>query len=138
MNREIHYSIVSSVRFTRCEKNRKIIEENFEKGETNFVRREDGYGDCFEMDLVKRSPDDANEDWLLDQVISLAKRYKITEFELWKKNEEDAIYEKGIGIEIIPSIDILGVKYKESYSGSLSDWNFSWSNGQLLYEKLYF
>lgn len=30
------------------------------------------------------------------------------------------------------------VKLKEVYSGSLEDWNLSWSKGKKIYEKVYF
>ncbi|PFM62716.1 hypothetical protein COJ48_18395 [Bacillus cereus] len=138
MERKVYYSIVSSVRFSRNEENRRIIEEHIKKGEPNFLIREDDYGECFEMDIEKESAAEVNEDWLLEKVIELAKKYNITEFELWKKNEESDLYDKGIGIGIEPFIGSLGVKFKESYSGTLKDWEFSWSNGKQLYEKLYF
>lgn len=137
MDTKVYYSIVSSVRFSRNEENRRIIEDHIKKGEPNFVVREDDYGECFEMDIEKDSAEEVNEDWLLEKVIELAKKYKITEFELWKKSEDDDLYDKGIGIEIEAFIGSLGVKFKESYSGTLNDWEFSWINGKQVYEKLY-
>ncbi|MBU4643064.1 DUF5514 family protein [Bacillus toyonensis] len=137
MNTKVYYSIVSSVRFSRNEENRRIIEEHIKKGEPNFLIREDDYGECFEMDIENNSTAGINEDWLLEKVIELAKKYKITEFELWKKNEGDPIYDKGIGIEIEAFIGNLGVKFKESYSGSLDDWKLSWVKGEKIYKKIY-
>ncbi|PFR45244.1 hypothetical protein COK29_31435, partial [Bacillus cereus] len=36
MDSKIYYSIVSSIRFSRNEENRRIIEEHIKKGEPNF------------------------------------------------------------------------------------------------------
>ncbi|EJQ43589.1 hypothetical protein IEQ_04917 [Bacillus cereus BAG6X1-2] len=73
MHSKIYYSIVSSVRFSRNEENRRIIEENIKKGEPNFVIRADGYGECFEMDIEKVEQKDFN---LKDKEIEIYKEMK--------------------------------------------------------------
>lgn len=94
MDKKIYYSIVSSVRFSRNEENRRLIEEYIQKSETHFLTREDDYGDCFEVDLTKEMAEEETENWLLETVIDFAKKYKITEFELWKKHESDLLITK--------------------------------------------
>ncbi|OWT48573.1 DUF5514 family protein [Bacillus sp. K2I17] len=138
MDKKIYYSIVSSVRFSRNEENRRLIEEYIQKGETHFLTREDDYGDCFEVDFEKIIPEDENENWILETVIDFAKKYKITEFELWKKHEGETTYNKGFGIAIEGFMESPIVKFKEVYSGSLEDWNLSWNKGKQTYEKIYF
>jgi hypothetical protein len=138
MEMKTYYSIVSTVRFSRNEENRRLIEEYIKKGETHFLTREDDYGECFEVDLVKEMAKEATENWLLEMVIDFAKKYKITEFELWKKHKEDSTYDKGFGIVIEGSMDNPIIKFKEVYSGSLEDWNLSWNKGKQTYEKIYF
>lgn len=138
VSRKIYYSIVSTVRFSRNEENRRLIEEYIQKGETHFITREDDYGDCFEVDLVKEMAEEVTENWLLETVIDFAKKYKITEFELWKKHEGVSTYDKGFGIVIEGSIDNPIIKFKEVYSGSLEDWDLTWSKGKQTYEKIYF
>lgn len=138
MNSKVYYSIVSTVRFSRNEENRRLIEEYIQKGETYFITREDDYGDCFEVDLVKEMAEEVTENWILETVIDFAKKYKITEFELWKKHEGVSIYDKGFGIVIEGSMDNPIIKFKEFYSGSLEDWDLSWSKGRQTYEKIYF
>lgn len=138
MEMKTYYSIVSTVRFSRNEENRRLIEEYIKKGETHFLTREDDYGDCFEVDLVKEMAEEVTENWLLETVIDFAKKYNITEFELWKKHKEDSTYDKGFGIVIEGSMDNPIIKFKEVYSGSLEDWNLSWSKGKKIYEKVYF
>ncbi|MEB9507587.1 DUF5514 family protein [Bacillus anthracis] len=138
MNNKVYYSIVSTVRFSRNEENRRLIEEYIKKGETHFLTREDDYGDCFEVDLVKEMAEEVTENWLLEMVIDFAKKYKITEFELWKKHEEDSTYDKGFGIVIEGSMDNPIIKFREVYSGSLEDWALSWNKGKQSYEKIYF
>lgn len=137
MDTKVYYSIVSSVRFSRNEENRRIIEEHIKKGELNFLIREDDYGECFEMDIQKGNAAEINEDWLLEKVIELAKKYKITEFELWKKNEGDPIYDKGFGIAVESLMDNPMIKFKETYSGALDDWKLSWMKGEKIYKKIY-
>ncbi|QWG93266.1 DUF5514 family protein [Bacillus toyonensis] len=138
MKGKVFYSIVSTVRFSRNEENRRIIEEYIQKGETHFLTREDDYGDCFEVDLEKITNEEVNENWILETVIDFAKKYKITEFELWKKHESDSTYDKGFGIVIVGSMDNPILKFKEVYSGSLEDWNITWGKGKQSYEKIYF
>ncbi|TKI79817.1 DUF5514 family protein [Bacillus mycoides] len=138
MNRKVYYSIVSSVRFSRNEENRRLIEEYIKKGENDFLTREDDYGDCFEIDFKKAITEEVSENWILETVIGFAKKYKITEFELWKKHEDDSTYDKGFGIAIEGSMDNPIIKFKEVYSGSLEDWNLSWSKGKQTYERIYF
>lgn len=138
MDRKIYYSIVSSVRFSRNEENRRLIGEYIQKGETHFLTRDDDYGDCFEVDLEKEIDVEISENWLLEMVINFAKKYKITEFEIWKKYEDDSAYDKGFGIVIEGSMDNPIIKFKEVYSGPLEDWNLSWSKGKQTYEKIYF
>ncbi|MGR6012253.1 DUF5514 family protein [Bacillus paranthracis] len=138
MDKKIYYSIVSSVRFSRNEENRRLIEEYIQKGETHFLTREDDYGDCFEVDFEKIIPEDENENWILETVIDFAKKYKITEFELWKKHEGESTYNKGFGIAIEGFMENPIVKFKEVYSGSLVDWNLSRNKGKQTYEKIYF
>ncbi|TXR91720.1 hypothetical protein DN390_28805 [Bacillus sp. SH7-1] len=138
MNSKVYYSIVSTVRFSRNEENRRLIEEYIQKGETHFITREDDYGDCFEVDLVKEMAEEVTENWMLETVIDFAKKYKITEFELWKKHEGVSTYDKGFGIVIEGSMDNPIIKFKEVYSGSLEDWDLSWSKGKQTYEKIYF
>ncbi|HFJ9306745.1 TPA: DUF5514 family protein [Bacillus cereus] len=138
MNSKVYYSIVSTVRFSRNEENRRLIEEYIQKGETHFITREDDYGDCFEVDLVKEMAEEVTENWILETVIDFAKKYKITEFELWKKHEGISTYDKGFGIVIEGSMDNPIIKFKEVYSGSLEDWDLSWSKGKQTYEKIYF
>ncbi|MGE7869336.1 DUF5514 family protein [Bacillus paramycoides] len=137
MEKKFYYSIVSSVRFSRNEENRRLIEENIQKGEMYFLTREDDYGDCFEVDFEKEIAVEVSENWLLETVIDFARKYKITEFELWKKHEGDSTYDKGFGIVIEGSMDNPIIKFKEIYSGSLDDWNLSWIKGERTYEKLY-
>ncbi|WP_309260498.1 DUF5514 family protein [Bacillus cereus] len=138
MNSKVCYSIVSTVRFSRNEENRRLIEEYIQKGETHFLTREDDYGDCFEVDFEKEVPVTVNENWILEMAIDFAKKYKITEFELWKKHKDDSNYDKGFGIVIEGSMDNPIIKFKEVYSGSLEDWNLSWNKGKQTYEKIYF
>ncbi|MCU4771058.1 DUF5514 family protein [Bacillus toyonensis] len=138
MDKKIYYSIVSSVRFSRNEENRRLIEEYIQKGETHFLTREDDYGNCFEVDFEKEVPVTVNENWILEMAIDFAKKYKITEFELWKKHKDDSTYDKGFGIVIEGSMDNPIIKFKEVYSGSLEDWNLSWNKGKQTYEKIYF
>ncbi|WP_413565434.1 DUF5514 family protein [Bacillus sp. 3P20] len=138
MNSKVYYSIVSTVRFSRNEENRRRIEEYIQKGETHFLTREDDYGDCFEVDFEKEVPVTVNENWILEMAIDFAKKYKITEFELWKKYKDDSTYDKGFGIVIEGSMDNPIIKFKEVYSGSLADWNLSWNKGKQTYEKIYF
>ncbi|AJI09054.1 DUF5514 family protein [Bacillus cereus] len=138
MEMKTYYSIVSTVRFSRNEENRRLIEEYIKKGETHFLTREDDYGECFEVDLVKEMAEEVTENWLLEMVIGFAKKYKITEFELWKKHKEDSTYDKGFGIVIEGSMENPIIKFKEVYSGSLEDWNLSWNKGKQTYEKIYF
>lgn len=138
MSEKNYYSIVSSVRFSRNEENRRLIEEYIQKGEVHFLTREDDYGDCFEVDFEKVITEEVNEDWILETVIDFVKKYKITEFELWKKHERESTYNKGFGISIEGFMENPIVKFKEVYSGSLEDWNLSWSKGKQTYEKIYF
>jgi hypothetical protein len=44
MKEKTYYSIVSSVRFSRNEENRRLIEEYIKKGENHFLTREDDVG----------------------------------------------------------------------------------------------
>ncbi|MED2067469.1 DUF5514 family protein, partial [Bacillus thuringiensis] len=104
----------------------------------HFLTREDDYGDCFEVDFEKAITEEVNEDWILETVIDFAKKYKITEFELWKKHEDESTYNKGFGIAIEGFMKNPIIKYKEAYSGSLEDWNLSWKKGRQTYEKIYF
>lgn len=138
MDQKVYYSIVSTVRFSRNEENKRIIEEYIQKGETHFLTREDDYGDCFEVDFEKAITEEVNEAWILETVIDFAKKYKITEFELWKKHEGEPTYDKGFGIVIVGSMDNPILKFKEVYSGSLEDWNITWGKGKQTYEKIYF
>ncbi|MEB9625633.1 DUF5514 family protein, partial [Bacillus cereus] len=69
MSNKIYYSIVSSVRFSRNEENRGLIEKYIQKGETHFLTREDDYGDCFEVDFERAITEEVNEDWILETVI---------------------------------------------------------------------
>lgn len=138
LEKKVYYSIVSSVRFSRNEENRTIIEENIKKGENYFLIRKDDYCECFEVDFEKQITEEENENWLLETVIDFAKKYKITEFELWKKHEGDSTYDKGFGIVIVGSMDNPILKFKEVYSGSLEDWNITWGKGKQNYEKIYF
>ncbi|WP_309411805.1 DUF5514 family protein [Bacillus cereus] len=138
MSNKVYYSIVSSVRFSRNEENRRLIEEYIQKGETHFLTREDDYSDCFEVDFEKVITEEKNENWLLETIIDFAKKYKITEFELWKKHEGEITYSKGFGIVIEGFMENPIVKFKEVYSGSLEDWNLSWNKGKQTYEKIYF
>ncbi|HDR6259358.1 TPA: DUF5514 family protein [Bacillus cereus] len=135
---KIFYSIVSSVRFSRNEENRRLIEEYIQKGEMHFLIREDDYGNCFEVDFEKVIAEERDENWLLETIIDFAKKYKITEFELWKKHEGETTYNKGFGIAIEGFMENPIVKLKEVYSGSLEDWNLSWNKGKQTYEKIYF
>lgn len=138
MGNKGYYSIVSSVRFSRNEENRRLIEEYIQKGETHFLTREDDYGDCFVVDFEKEITEEVNENWILETVINFAKKYKITEFELWKKDIADSVYDKGFGITIEGSMENPIIKFKEVYSGLLEDWKLSWSKGKQTYEKVYF
>ncbi|WP_406904368.1 DUF5514 family protein [Bacillus cereus] len=138
MAKKIYYSIVSSVRFSRNEENRRLIEEYIQKGEMHFLIREDDYGNCFEVDFEKVIAEEKDENWLLETIIDFAKKYKITEFELWKKHEGETTYNKGFGITIEGFMENPIVKLKEVYSGSLEDWNLSWNKGKQTYEKIYF
>lgn len=138
VEKKVCYSIVSSTRFSRNEENRSIIEENIKKGENHFLIRNDDYGECFEVDFEKPISEEENENWILEAVIDFAERYKITEFELWKKHEDDSTYDKGFGIVIVGSMDNPILKFKEVYSGSLEDWNITWGKGKQTYEKIYF
>ncbi|MBE7106129.1 hypothetical protein FT637_24910 [Bacillus cereus] len=137
MSNKVYYSIVSSVRFSRNEENRKVITDCIKKGELNFLTRSDDYGECFEVDYEKDITEEVDENWLLEKVIEYVKKYKITEFELWKKHEEESIYNIGFGITIEGSTDKPIIKCKESYAGSLDDWNLSWIKGERTYEKTY-
>ncbi|HFR4221484.1 DUF5514 family protein [Bacillus sp. A260] len=138
MEKKVYYSIVSSTRFSRNEQNRTIIEENIKKGENHFLIRNDDYGECFEVDFEKNMTEEENENWILETVIDFAKKYRITEFELWKKQEGDPTYDKGFGIVIEGSMENPILKFKEVYSGSLDDWNITWGKGKQTYEKIYF
>ncbi|PGX11838.1 DUF5514 family protein [Bacillus sp. AFS033286] len=138
MKGKVYYSIVSSVRFSRNEENRRVIEEYTKKGETHFLTREDDYGDCFEVDFEKVINEEVNENWLLENIKEFAEKYKITEFEVWKKHEGNSVFDKGFGITVEGTMDGPIIKFKESYSGTLDDWNFSWIKGQRTYEKIYF
>ncbi|EJR50158.1 hypothetical protein IIO_06471 [Bacillus cereus VD115] len=138
MDKKIYYSIVSSVRFSRNAESRRLIEEYIQKGETHFLTREDDYGNCFEVDFEKVITEEKNENWLLETIIDFAKKYKITEFELWKKHEGETTYNKGFGIAIEGFMENPIVKFKEVYSGSSEDWNLSWNKGKQSYEKIYF
>lgn len=138
MSNKVYYSIVSSTRFSRNEENRTIIEESIKKGENHFLIRNDDYGECFEVDFEKQITEEENENWILETVIDLAKKYKITEFELWKKHENESTYNKGFGIAIEGFMENPIIKFKEVYSGSLEDWNLSWKKGKQTYEKIYF
>ncbi|EJQ36021.1 hypothetical protein IEE_05497 [Bacillus cereus BAG5X1-1] len=138
MEGKVCYSIVSSVRFSRNEENRRLIENYIKKGEPNFVMREDDYGECFEVDYEKTITEEVNENWLLENIKEIAKKYKITEFEVWKKYEGNSVFDKGFGITVEGTMDGPIIKFKESYSGTLDDWNFSWIKGQRTYEKIYF
>lgn len=135
---KVYYSIVSTVRFSRNEENRRRIEEYIQKGETHFLTREDDYGACFEVDFEKVITEEINENWILETVIDFAKKYKITEFELWKKHESDSTYDKGFGIAIEGSMENPIIKFKEVYAGSLDDWSLSWNKGKKSYERIYF
>ncbi|MFP3414329.1 DUF5514 family protein [Bacillus sp. SIMBA_074] len=138
MEGKVCYSIVSSVRFSRNEENRRLIENYIKKGEPNFVIRGDDYGECFEVDCEKNITEEVNENWLLENIKEFAKKYKITEFEVWKKHEGNSVFDKGFGITVEGTMNGPIIKFKESYSGTLDDWNFSWIKGQRTYEKIYF
>lgn len=138
VEKKVYYSIVSSTRFSRIEENRTIIEENIKKGENHFLIRNDDYGECFEVDFEKNMTEEENENSILETVIDFAKKYRITEFELWKKQEGDPTYDKGFGIVIEGSMENPILKFKEVYSGSLDDWNITWGKGKQTYEKIYF
>lgn len=138
VEKKVYYSIVSSTRFSRNEENRSIIEESIKKGENHFLIRNDDYGECFEVDFEKNITEEENENWILEAVIDFAKKYRITEFELWKKHEGDPTYDKGFGIVIEGSMENPILKFKEVYSGSLDDWNITWGKGKQIYEKIYF
>ncbi|PFE70781.1 hypothetical protein CN316_11435 [Bacillus cereus] len=137
MNSKVYYSIVSCVRFSRNEENRKVITDYIKKGEPNFLTRSDDYGECFEVDYEKDLTEEVDENWLLEKVIEYVKKYKITEFELWKKYGGESIYNIGIGIIIEGLTDNPIIKFKESYAGSLDGWNLSWIKGERTYEKIY-
>ncbi|PEF45142.1 hypothetical protein CON22_17815 [Bacillus cereus] len=137
MNNKVYYSIVSSVRFSRNEENRRLIEGYIRKGEPHFLTREDDYGDCFEVDFERVITEEVNENWILETTIDIAKKYKITEFELWKKHEGDSTYDIGFGIVIEGVMENPIVKFKETYSGSLDDWDLTWIKGERIYKKIY-
>ncbi|MEB9507588.1 DUF5514 family protein [Bacillus anthracis] len=125
---EVYYNIISSAKLNWEENNQKIIKEYMRKGEENFCDHGGDYGVCLSIDYKKDISAEVNEDWIIDTILELAKRYKITEFELWKKYGWDDIYEIGLGIYLEGPLDSPTIKIREVYLGWLEDWNFFWDN----------
>lgn len=123
---EVYYNILSSAELNWEENNKIIIKECMKKGEGNFSDHGGDYGECFSMDYKKNISEEENENWIFDKVIEFAKKYNITEFEMWKKYGEGAPYNIGFGVYLEGSMDNPTIKLREVYLGSLEDWNLSW------------
>ncbi|MEB9380248.1 DUF5514 family protein [Bacillus cereus] len=125
---EVYYNILSSAKLNWEDKNKELIEEFMKKGDANFKNHGGDYGACFDVNFSHHISKEIDEDWLFDKVIEFAKKYKITEFEMWKKYGKGDLYEIGFGIYLEASLDNPTIKLREVYLGSLADWNLSWDN----------
>ncbi|MBU4642991.1 DUF5514 family protein [Bacillus toyonensis] len=123
---EVFYNILSSAELNWEEHNKLIIKELMNKGESNFSNHGGDYGECLSIDYKKDISEEIDENWLFDKVIEFAKKYNITEFEMWKKYGEGGLYDIGFGIYLEDSLDNPTIKLREVYLGSLEDWNLSW------------
>ncbi|OUB46656.1 hypothetical protein BK741_18225 [Bacillus thuringiensis serovar iberica] len=123
---EVHYNILSSAGLNWEDENIAIIEEFMKKGDANFKDHGGDYGACFDVTYKHNINKEIDEEWLFEKVIEFAKKYKITEFEMWKKYGEGGPYEIGFGIYLEGSLENPTIKLREVYLGSLEDWNLSW------------
>ncbi|MEK4593622.1 MULTISPECIES: DUF5514 family protein [unclassified Bacillus (in: firmicutes)] len=123
---EVYYTILSSAGLNWEDENIAIIEEFMKKKDANFKDHGGDYGACFDVTYKHHISKEIDEEWLFEKVIEFAKKYKITEFEMWKKYGEDALYEIGFGVYLEGSLVNPTIKLREVYLGSLEDWNLSW------------
>ncbi|MEK4787993.1 MULTISPECIES: DUF5514 family protein [Bacillus] len=123
---EVYYNILSSAGLNWEDENIAIIEEFMKKGDANFKDHGGDYGACFDVTYKHNISKEIDEEWLFEKVIEFAKKYKITEFEMWKKYGEGGPYEIGFGIYLEGSLENPTIKLREVYLGSLEDWNLSW------------